>query len=113
LRNPPRSQPPPVWDLPSILGHAGDHQRSWHAYTGRSAYPVAFYRQLAGSPHIGRSDQIRIDAATLPQLAMVWHDSPADEHPPADVALGQNAVWQAVDAIVAAEHWADTVFLLT
>jgi hypothetical protein len=113
LRNPPRSQPPPVWDLPSILGHAGDHQLSWHAYTGRSSYPVAFYRQLAGSPHIGRSDQIRADAARLPQLAMVWHDSPADEHPPADVATGQNAIWPAVDAIVAAGHWADTVFLLT
>lgn len=113
LRNPPRSQPQPVWDLPSILGHSGDHQRSWKAYTGRSGYPVAFYRQLAGSAHIGCSDAIRTEAATLPQLAMVWHDSPADEHPPADVALGQDAVWQAVDAIVAAGHWDDTVFLLT
>jgi len=53
LRNPPRSAPQPVWDLPSLLGHAQDHGLSWKAYTGASSYPVAFYRQLAGSPNIG------------------------------------------------------------
>jgi hypothetical protein len=31
-------------------------------------------------------------------------DSPYDEHPVADVTLGQNKVWQAVDAIVKAGH---------
>ncbi len=113
LRNPPRSAPQPVWDLPSLLGHAGDHSLSWKAYTGASSYPVAFYRQLAGSPNIGRSNQIIADAAGLPQLSMVWHDSPYDEHPVADVTRGQDTIWQAVSAIAAAGHWDDTVFLLT
>ncbi|MDQ2709440.1 MAG: hypothetical protein M3Z25_18240 [Actinomycetota bacterium] len=113
LRNPPRTQPDPVWDMPSILGHAGDHGLSWKAYTGRSGYPVSFYQQLKGSPNIVRSDQIVADAATLPQLSMVWHDSPYDEHPIADVTLGQDKIWQAVDAIVTAGLWDDTVFLLT
>jgi len=113
LRNPPRSAPQPVWDMPSVLGHAQDHQLSWKAYTGRSSYPVAFYQQLGGSPNIVRSDQIVADAANLPALSMLWHDSPYDEHPVADVTLGQDKIWQAVDAIVAAGHWADTVFLLT
>jgi phospholipase C len=113
LRNPPRSQTPPVWDMPSILGHAQDHATTWKAYTGSSDYPVAFYQQLKGSPNIVRSDQIVADAANLPQLAMVWHDSPFDEHPPANVTQGQNKIWQAVDAIVKAGHWDDTVFLLT
>jgi len=113
LRNPPRAQAPPVWDMPSLLGHAGEHGLSWKAYTGRSAYPVAFYQQLAGSPNIVRSDQIRTDATHLSQLSMIWHDSPADEHPPADVTTGQDTIWRAVDAIVAAGHWQDTVFLLT
>jgi phospholipase C len=40
LRNPPRSQTQPVWDMSSILGHAGDHGLSWKAYTGTSSYPV-------------------------------------------------------------------------
>ncbi len=44
---------------------------------------------------------------------MVWHDSPYDEHPVADVTRGQNKIWQAVDAITTAGHWDDTVFLLT
>jgi len=113
LRNPPRTAVPPVWDMPSILGHAGDHGLSWKAYTGRSGYPVSFYHQLLGSPNIAPSEQIIADAARLPQLSMVWHDSPADEHPTADVTVGQDAIWRAVDAIVAAGHWDDTVFLLT
>jgi len=113
LRNPPRAQTQPVWDMPSILGHAGDHGRTWKAYTGISSYPVAFYRQLTASPNIMHSDQIVADAPTLPALSLVWHDSPYDEHPPADVSLGQDKVWQAVDAIVTAGHWNDTVFMLT
>ena len=44
---------------------------------------------------------------------MVWHDSPYDEHPVADVSKGQNKIWQVVDAVVKAGHWDDTVFLLT
>jgi len=113
LRNPSRALPAPVWDMPSIPGHAQDHGVSWRGYTGASSYPLAFYRQLAGSPNIVRSERIVGDAATLPQLSMVWHDSPYDEHPPANVTTGEDAVWKAVDAIVAAGHWDDTVFLLT
>jgi hypothetical protein len=113
LRNPPRNQPGPVWDMPSILGHAADHGLSWKAYTGTSSYPVAFYQQLKGSPNIVRSDQIVPDAANLPRLSMVWHDSPFDEHPVADVAKGQDKIWHAVDAIVSAGLWDSTVFLLT
>jgi hypothetical protein len=44
---------------------------------------------------------------------MIWHTTPADEHPPADVTLGQAAVRAAVDAVVAAGAWDTTVFLLT
>ncbi|HEY0804736.1 MAG TPA: alkaline phosphatase family protein, partial [Pseudonocardiaceae bacterium] len=113
LRNPPRSQPQPVWDMPSILGHAQDNKMTWKAYTGSSDYPVAFYQQIKGSKNIVRSDQIVADAANLPQLAMVWHDSPYDEHPVADVTKGQAKIWQAVDAIAKAGHWDDTVFMLT
>ncbi|MDQ6783287.1 MAG: hypothetical protein M3063_07580 [Actinomycetota bacterium] len=113
LRNPPRNQPSPLWDMPSILGHAQDHKLTWKAYTGSSAYPVSFYEQLQGSANIVRSNQIVADASDLARLSMVWHNSPYDEHPPADVTKGQNKIWQAVDAIVAAGHWDDTVFFLT
>ncbi|MGV9295950.1 alkaline phosphatase family protein [Amycolatopsis sp. NPDC003676] len=115
LRNPPRSQADPVWDMPSLPGLAADHGVSWKAYTGASGYPVEFYQQLKGSPNIVRSAQIIADAQSgaLPALSMVWHDSPYDEHPPADVSKGEDTVWQVVDAIVKAGLWDSTVFLLT
>jgi Phosphoesterase family len=115
LRNPPRSQPDPEWDMPSLPGHAQDNGLAWKVYAGTSGYPVSFYTQLKGSANIVGSDQIVTDAkaGTLPALAMVWHDSPYDEHPVADVSLGQDKVWQAVDAIAAAGLWPRTVFLLT
>jgi len=83
LRNPPRNQADPVWDMPSLPGHAAEHGLSWKAYTGSSSYPVNFYRQLKGSPNIVRSDDIVTDAknAILPELAMVWHDSPTTSTP--------------------------------
>ncbi|MCW2907876.1 MAG: hypothetical protein JWL68_2665, partial [Actinomycetia bacterium] len=115
LRNPPRTQPDPQWDMPSLPGHAQDHGLTWKVYAGSSGYPVSFYTQLKGSADIVGSDQIVADAkaGALPALAMVWHDSPYDEHPVADVSLGQDKVWQAVDAITAAGLWERTVFMLT
>ncbi len=113
LRNPPRTTPPPEWDMPSLPGHAEDHGLSWTCFTGASGYPVEFYTQLKGSPNVVRRDGIAAAATNLPSLSMVWHDSPYDEHPVADVTVGQNQIWADVDAIASAGHWHDTVFLLT
>src|ERR1700719_3994988 len=115
LRNPPRSAAQPEWDMPSLPGHAQDHGLAWKVYAGSSGYPVSFYTQLKGSANIAGSGQVVADAkaGALPALAMVWHDSPYDEHPVADVSLGQGKVWQAVDAIGAAGLWPLAGFLLT
>lgn len=114
LRNPPRGTPP-VWDMPSLPGHASDHGVAWRAYTGSSSYPLEFYTQLKGSANIVRSDQFVADAAAgmLPPLCMMWHDSPYDEHPVSDVTLGEGKIHAAVDAVVKAGQWDETVFLLT
>ena len=115
LRNPPRGRPQPLWDMPSLPGHAQDNSLTWRGYTGSSGYPLQFYTQLNGSANIVGSDQFVRDAAAgaLPALSMMWHDSPYDEHPPSDVSLGQNKIWQAVDAVVQAGLWDRTVFMLT
>ncbi len=115
LRNPPQSGAQPEWDMPSLPGHAQDHGLTWKVYAGSSGYPVNFYTQLKRSANIVGSDQIVADAkaGALPALAMVWHDSPYDEHPVADVSLGQGKVWPAVNAIASAGLWPRTVFLLT
>ena len=115
LKNPSRTGAQPVWDLPSLPGHAGEHGLTWKAYTGANEYPTAFYRELKGSPNVRPSaDFVKdVTAGGLPALTYLWHDAPLDEHPPADVTLGMNAVWQAVDAVVKRGLWATTVFLLT
>jgi phospholipase C len=77
LRNPARTQPDPLWDMPSLPGHAADHGLTWKVYAGRLGYPVNFYTQLKALPNIAASDDIVADATseTLPDLSMVGHDS--------------------------------------
>jgi phospholipase C len=43
----------------------------------------------------------------------VWHNSPDDEHPPANVTEGMDATWQRVDAVVQGGGWDQTAFMLT
>jgi phospholipase C len=114
MRNPPRTAPP-VWDMPSVPGLAEDAQVSWRCYTASGGYPVSFYTQLRASPNVVRTSQFITDAqgGSLPALSYVWRASPADEHPPADVTIGQDAIWAAVDAVVRGGLWDSTVFLLT
>lgn len=114
LKNPPRGQNP-EWDMPSLPGLAGDHGMTWRAYAGSRDYPVGFYTQLKGSPNVVPSSRFLSDAraGALPSLVMLWHNSPLDEHPPADVTQGMDMVWQSVDAVVRAGGWNETVFMLT
>ncbi len=114
LKNPSFTHPP-EWDMPSLPGLAGDHGVSWRAYAAANGYPVAFYTQLKGSANVVSSANFVADAASggLPELVMLWHDSPLDEHPPADVTQGMNIIWQSVDAVVRAGQWEETVFMLT
>ena len=115
LRNPPRDQAQPMWDMPSLPGRAQESGVAWRAYAGKAGYPLQFYAQLHQSPHIVPSAQFVADAeaGTLPPLCLMWHDAPLDEHPPADVSRGMHAIWQAVDALVRSGGWQETVFLLT
>jgi hypothetical protein len=114
MRNPPFTNPP-EWDLPSVPGLADDNGVSWRCYCPADGYPVSFYTQLKGSPNVVGTDQFLTDAAAgdLAALSMVWHSPPADEHPPADVTIGESAVRTMVDAVVAAGMWDTTVFMLT
>src|SRR5437667_292699 len=93
-----------------------DHPHDRHAYAKWLTNPgSSVHAQFEGSPNIGKSAQFDTDAAAgkLPTLSMIWHDSPNDEHPVADVSLGMHAVWHAVDAAVQAGLWDKTVFMLT
>jgi Phosphoesterase family len=113
LRNP--GSPSPVWDLPSVLGLAADSGLQWRAYTGPARYPVHFYAELRDAPNVVPSEQFFDDAGAgeLPPLIYMWSPAELSEHPPRNVNVGMRHVWRAVDAVVRAGGWDDTVFLLT
>jgi phospholipase C len=115
LKNPSRTGPQPVWNLPSLPGLADEHSVEWKLYAASGNYPAAFYEQLQGSPNIRSTTEFvsDVDAGELPTLAFLYHDPPLDEHPPANVTQGMDATWQAVDAVVKQGHWQDAVFMLT
>jgi hypothetical protein len=115
LGNPSARQPQPVWDMPSLPGLAQAHGIEWRAYAASSEYPVGFYTELKGSPNVVSSSKFVADAkaGNLPALVLLWHNSPADEHPPANVTDGMDLIWQSVDAVVQSGGWEQTVFMLT
>jgi Phosphoesterase family len=115
LKNPSSRAPEPQWDMPSLPGLAQAHNVAWRAYAASNDYPVGFYTELKGSPNIVASTQFVTDAKAgkLPTLVMLWHNSPYDEHPPANVTEGMDLIWQSVDAVVQAGGWDETVFMLT
>jgi hypothetical protein len=100
LKNPSRRQPPPLWDMPSLPGLADAHGVSWRVYAASGEYPVGFYTQLKGSANVRDSARCLADAKAgpLPSLVILWHNSPGDEHPPANVTTGMELIWQSVDA---------------
>ena len=113
LTNPPRRNAP-VWDMPSLPGLAESHNLPWRCYAV-AGFPVRFYTQLQSSPNVVDFTKFVDDARAgdLPALVYLWHGSGLDEHPPANVADGMNAIWQSVDAVVRGGGWDDTVFMLT
>jgi hypothetical protein len=115
LKNPSSREPEPIWDMPSVMGLAEENGIAWRCYAGSHDYPVGFYKQLHGSANVVPSSQLLGDAGAgpLPALVYVWHNSPFDEHPRAEVGQGMNLIWESVDAIVKGGGWENTVFLLT
>jgi Phosphoesterase family len=123
LRNPPSTQPPTVWDLPTIFKHAERGGYTWGAFPDDHRYPVRYYAELAdpsaaGNVHAPAQFLQMARSGKLPQLCFVWSPAGYDEHPPqkpdpAYVQRGQDLAWQRVSAVVDAGLWQDTVFILT
>jgi hypothetical protein len=115
IKNPSSGQPAPLWDMPSLPGLAGANGVAWRAYAASDQYPVGFYTQLKGSPNVVSSSQFLADAKAgrLPPLVLLWHNSPYDEHPPANITEGMDLIWRSVDAVVQSGGWEQTVFMLT
>ncbi len=73
------------------------------------------------NPHLGIADFMSQAAAgTLPPVAFVdaklgAADGPSndDEHPPAQIQIGQHFVWQIVNAVTTSPLWAHTALFIT
>ncbi len=114
LRNPP-AKVTPSWDMPSVPQLAERHGVSWKGYAAASAYPFLFYKPLAGSTQIVPSRQFLADAraGSLARISFVYPAIGDSEHPPNDVRVGHDRIWQYVSAAVAGGEWPHTVFMLT
>ena len=97
---------------------------SWKSYS--STLPSAYlFIDYATDPkqakHLTTADQFAIDAAAgnLPQVAFIdasFNEAAAvetDEHPPADIQLGEHFVWQQVQAVIKSPLWQSTVMFIT
>ncbi len=127
LRNPPSTQPEPMWDLPTLFKHVERAGLSWGAFPDDHDYPVKYYTELSDPKsrrHIhawtksGDKFVRMAGSGRLPALSYVWSPSGYDEHPPHKpdpkyAQRGHDLTWQRVDAVVQSGGWTDTVFILT
>ena len=113
LRNPPRSAPQPEWDMPSLPGHAQPRPDLDLLHRHIRLPRRVLHPTQRPSPTSSATTASAPTPRICPALSIVWHDSPYDEHPVADITLGHNQIWTDVAAVAAAGHWDDTVFLLT
>ena len=123
MKNPPFIGPHPVWDIASIFTCAQAAGVSWAAFPQYSGFPTKFYKSLTVTPgadnvHPPKDFIPMAKAGALPQLCYVWSPEGHDEHPPfvsdpGYVTRGQNLVWDRVQAVIDAGHWADTTFILS
>jgi phospholipase C len=98
----------------------------WNAYSDGSPglgviLGLGLVTRYDRNPKLGIQDFLdQAKAGTLPAVAFVdaklgIADGPGndDEHPPADVQVGQHFVWQIVDAVMHSPQWAHTALFIT
>jgi hypothetical protein len=92
---------PGQWRLLVLLRHGG--------------LPGQVLPAAPGLANIVSSSRFVPDAkgGQLPSLVYLWHGSGMDEHPPANITEGMNAIWEVVDEVVQSGGWDETVFMLT
>jgi phospholipase C len=109
-------------DRRSIFTLLNEHQISWKVYA--SDFPAGLILHAFANESQGRIaplSEFAVDAAagTLPQVA--WVDplfftglvAQSSEHPPADMQVGQNFVYQQVRALLSSPSWSTSAMFIT
>jgi phospholipase C len=108
--------------VPNIYEALNEKGVSWKSYaTSTSSAFLFFDFALHQTAHFAPASQFAEDAANgdLPQVSFVeagFSESAfveTDEHPPADIQLGQHFVWQQVTALTSSPLWSSSVLFIT
>jgi phospholipase C len=114
--------PPPARDLETSLFHQLDEKGlSWRIYADNSVFEEGMYPALHRRyPDRFESIAQFVDDAKSGKLpALAWVESSygglnaTDEHPPANVQVGQRFVRRIVEATTEGAHWKNSLLILT
>ena len=94
---------------------------SWKIYLASFQVEELFAYVLHHTDHLATIDQYKTDAAngTLPQVSFVESDpfgtvnQESDEHPPANVQVGQKFTHDIISALVKSPNWSSSAMFLT
>jgi len=108
--------------VPQIYRALNEKGVTWKSYATTTSSVFLFVDfALQQQAHFGTVDDFAADAAngTLPQVSFVeagFSESAfieTDEHPPADIQLGQHFVWEQVRTLMNSPQWPSSALFLT
>jgi phospholipase C len=109
------------WTQPTIFGRLQDAGISWKVYDAQFPTASFFADVKAHMENVQPISQYFADAAagTLPQVAFVEPtyigtvSEESDEHPPANMQVGQQFTANVLHALMASRDWSSSAFFLT
>jgi phospholipase C len=112
--------PPPGPDQPSLFHQLQEKGVEWVVYSGGMTFEEKIFRHLheEKGDHFKDIDGFFEDAKKNTLPAYVWIESTyggpdaTDEHPPADIQLGQEFVSHAIDALMKSAAWAHSALFI-
>ena len=114
--------PPPARDIETSLFHQLDeHGVSWRVYADNRIFEEGMYPSLHKSHpnNFMTIAQFKAESAAGKLPAFAWVESSyggplaTDEHPPANVEVGQKFVSEIIDATMHGADWKNTLLILT
>jgi len=100
----------------TLLQDAGITYANYNFHAPNDYSYLAMWKNAYGSPQMNQSSSEFFAACkegTLPQVVFIEKQTPWDEHPPADVQLGERMMKQIVEAVEASPQWDHTAIVHT
>jgi phospholipase C len=109
------------WPQPTIFGRLQQAGISWKVYDAQAATASFFADVQAHMDQVQPISQYYADAAagTLPQVTFIEPTyigsvtEAGDEHPPANIQVGQQFTAKVVQALTSSPDWSSSAFILT